>query len=79
MKIAVMPYRTNAELPEPVRVVLPKHAQDIFREAFNHAYENYAHSNKRNRGGTREGIAYRVAWAAVKKAYHKQNERWVRL
>jgi hypothetical protein len=33
-----MPYATNAALPSRVRSVLPEHAQDIYREAFNHAY-----------------------------------------
>ena len=33
-----MPYRENADLPPSVRDHLPRHAQDIFREAFNAAY-----------------------------------------
>ena len=33
-----MPYRTNTDLPPPVRGHLPSHAQDIYREAFNHAF-----------------------------------------
>jgi cation transport regulator len=32
-----MPYATNDELPPAVADHLPPHAQDIFREAFNHA------------------------------------------
>ena len=32
-----MPYRTNHDLPPPVRHVLPAHAQDIYRAAFNNA------------------------------------------
>jgi cation transport regulator len=30
-----MPYKTNKDLPENVTHVLPAHAQDIYREAFN--------------------------------------------
>jgi cation transport regulator len=56
-----MPYTKNADLPAPVRRYLPKHAQDIYRAAFNDAYERY--------GGDREAIAHRVAWAAVKRRY----------
>jgi len=37
-----MPYRTNDDLPVSVTAHLPYHAQDIYREAFNHAYA--AHS-----------------------------------
>ncbi len=73
-----MPYRTNAELPDRVRDHLPKHAQDIFREAFNHAYETYLQPSKRRWGGTRESVANRVAWAAVKRVYQKQKDQWVR-
>ena len=32
-----MPYRSNEDLPMPVQAHLPPHAQDIYREAFNHA------------------------------------------
>jgi hypothetical protein len=37
-----MPYRSNIDLPPPVRRVLPAHAQDIYREAFNHAFATMA-------------------------------------
>ena len=38
-----MPYAVNADLPPSVRSHLPEHAQDIFREAFNHAHAAHAH------------------------------------
>jgi len=66
-----MPYLSNADLPPPVRDHLPHHAQDIYREAFNHAWQEYA-------GDPRlEEIAHRVAWAAVKKVYVKAGAQWV--
>lgn len=34
-----MPYKTRDELPENVRGVLPEHTQDIFKDAFNNAWE----------------------------------------
>ena len=37
-----MPYASNADLPPSVRRNLPDHAQDIFREAFNHAFAAHA-------------------------------------
>ncbi|MEJ2378883.1 MAG: ChaB family protein, partial [Pseudolabrys sp.] len=37
-----MPYPVNADLPPSVRHHLPEHAQDIYREAFNHAYGAHA-------------------------------------
>jgi cation transport regulator len=36
-----MPYATNFDLPPSVRAHLPEHAQDIFRQAYNHAFDRY--------------------------------------
>ena len=66
-----MPYETNDELPASVRQHLPPHAQDIFRAAFNHAWTEY-----KNRAD-QEGIARRVAWAAVKRRYRKAGTDWI--
>jgi cation transport regulator len=63
-----MPYSANADLPGPVREHLPEHAQDIFRAAFNAAWE--AH------GGSEE-TAFRIAWAAVKRRYRKVAGAWI--
>jgi cation transport regulator len=30
-----MPYDSNADLPDNLQHILPEHAQDIYREAFN--------------------------------------------
>ena len=68
-----MPYRANADLPPSVSNHLPAHAQDIYREAFNHSFA--AH-----RGDARqEEIAHRTAWAAVKRTYQKVGAQWVPL
>lgn len=63
-----MPYATNDDLPASVREHLPPHAQDIFREAFNHAHAQH-HGD--------DAAAFRIAWAAVKRQYDKVDERWV--
>lgn len=64
-----MPYKTNSQLPDQVRDNLPEHAQDIYREAFNNAYDQYD-SEKR---------AIKVAWSAVKQIYEKNDEgKWVK-
>jgi cation transport regulator len=44
-----MPYAVNADLPPSVRSHLPEHAQDIFREAFNHAHAAHAHDPGRRK------------------------------
>jgi cation transport regulator len=63
-----MPYASNHELPPAVCRHLPPHAQDIFREAFNHAWDSY---------GADEPRAFRVAWGAVKRVYVKVGDDWV--
>jgi cation transport regulator len=68
---AILPYASNADLPQSVRHHLPAHAQDIFREAFNHAFA--AHAGEADQ----EERAFRIAWAAVKRSYEKVGEEWV--
>jgi cation transport regulator len=68
-----MPYDTNEDLPPGVRAHLPPPAQDIFREAFNSAWDGYGASHP----SRREEIAFRVAWAAVKRRYQKVDDFWV--
>ncbi len=65
-----MPYDKIDDLPESVREHLPKHAQEIYRAAFNSAWDEYGHDESR---------AHRVAWGAVEKEYHKDDQgHWVR-
>jgi cation transport regulator len=66
-----MPYANNDDLPPSVRDHLPFHAQDIFRAAFNNAYE--AHIDDPHR----EEIAFRIAWAPVKRKYRKMGAYWI--
>lgn len=60
-----MPYKTERDLPESVRDNLPAHAQEIYRAAFNSAWDEYEHDEER---------AHRVAWAAVKHSYEKDEQ-----
>ena len=62
-----MPYSSIAELPSSVRDKLPRHAQEIYKEAFNNAYDEYAERGPEGR----EETAHKVAWTAVKKKYRK--------
>lgn len=73
-----MPYDRLSELPDSVRNVLPQHAQEIYKDAFNNAWQQYADEDTRRGDASREETAHRVAWAAVKKKYEKQGEKWVR-
>ncbi len=42
-----MPYKTKSDLPESVKHVLPSHAQDIYKEAFNSAWDQYKDKDDR--------------------------------
>jgi len=71
---AAVPYASIEDLPPPIREYLPPHAREIYRSAFNNAWDEYA-----GRGERREEIAHRVAWAAVKHRYRKEGNAWVPL
>jgi cation transport regulator len=74
-----MPYATDSELPASVKNHLPEHAQHIYRKALNNAYEEYKDPKKRrDPSEDPEVVAHQVAWAAVKKEYHKEGDKWVR-
>ena len=72
-----MPFRSTSDLPDPVRHVLPAHAQDIYKEAFNSAYDEYKDPDDRRGKASREEVSHRVAWNAVKKMYEKgDDDKW---
>lgn len=60
-----MPYRSTGALPESVRDHLPQHAQETYLAAYNSAWDEYDHDEER---------AHRVAWAAVKHKYAKNEQ-----
>jgi len=69
-----MPYKTNADLPESLKNVLPEHAQEIYLEAYNSAWDHYDEPEERQGDSSREETARRVAWAAVKRIYQKDDK-----
>ena len=73
----MMPYKRTGDLPDSVRHVLPNHAQEIYKEAFNSAWEQYKEESDRRGDASREETAHRVAWAAVKQGYEKgDDDKW---
>ena len=63
-----MPYEKLTDLPDSVRNNLPEHAQEIYKEAYNSAEEQYGEESR----------AHRVAWSAVERKYEKdENGNWV--
>jgi cation transport regulator len=66
-----MPYKSIEDLPENVRHCLPKKAQKIYLEAFNHAFIQY--KNRKDQ----EVTSHKIAWSTVKKKYVKDLEgKW---
>ncbi|KON85466.1 cation transporter [Sporosarcina globispora] len=64
-----MPYDKLSDLPDSVKDNLPHHTQEIFKEAFNSASEEY----------DEEETPFKVAWSAVKKKYEKNDDdKWVK-
>lgn len=66
-----MPYKHIGDLPDSVRDNIPEHAQEIYKEAFNNAWDEYADATKRRGDESREEVAHKVAWTAVKAKYAK--------
>lgn len=66
-----MPYQSIDDLPESVRSHLSKHAQEIYLAAFNSAWNEYDDPDERRGDESRDEAAHKVAWAAVKHQYQK--------
>lgn len=72
-----MPYKSRTELPDNVKNVLPAHAQSIYQEAFNSAWDEYKEKKDRRGDESREEVAHKVAWSAVKHQYEKgDDDKW---
>jgi cation transport regulator len=71
-----MPYQSNKDLPDSVKDNLPRHAQDIYREAFDNAWDEYQDPARRRGSESLEEVAHKVAWAAVKQKYEKVGGEW---
>jgi cation transport regulator len=66
-----MPYQNVYELPDSVEAHVPRHDQEIYKEAFNHAFDEYADPAQWSGQTSREETAHKVAWAAVKRVLEK--------
>ncbi|PEN12863.1 cation transport regulator ChaB [Longibacter salinarum] len=73
-----MPFNRIDQLPDSVRDNLPKHAQEIYKEAYNSAEDEYDDPDKRRGDESKEETAHRVAWSAVKQKYTKKYGEWTR-
>ncbi len=63
-----MPYKQISQLPDGVKNNLPKGDQEIYKEAYNSAEDQYGEESR----------AHRVAWSAVEQKYEKNEKgNWV--
>lgn len=69
-----MPYTNVNQLPGALQSTLPARAQHIYKEAYNDAWRAYSNAGMDN-GGSREEVAHKMAWGAVKRTYRK-NGTW---
>jgi cation transport regulator len=61
-------YKQITQLPDGVKNNLPKHAQEIYKEAFNSAEDQYGEESR----------AHATAWSAVENKYEKNEKgNWV--
>jgi len=74
-----MPCDTVTKLPRSVKDNLPKHhAQEIYKEAYNSAWDQYKDSKDRRGDTLHEKTAHRVAWSSAKNKYTKNDDgKWV--
>ena len=69
-----MPYDSISDLPDNVRDNLPKHAQEIYQESYNSAWDEYEDPEDRRGSESREATAHKVAWNAVENKYEKNDD-----
>ncbi len=74
--------RSSSSLSARTRKVidtLPYHAQKIYSEAHKNALKQYESPSKRRgcKHKSKEQVAHKVAWSAVKKEYKKKGDKWV--
>ncbi len=65
-------YESIEELPDTVSDVLPQEAQEIYLETYNRSWETY--DKDRESAMSREAVANRDGWTAVKREFTKDDE-----
>ena len=72
-----MQYETVKQLPIPIRDILPEKAKEIYRKAYNQAWEEF--DKDAHRGLNQQGLAHQQAWGAVKQEYVLDLDEWRRI
>lgn len=69
-----MPDDYIGDLSDSINEHLPEHAQEIHKEAFNSAWDQYMDPDDRRGDAVREETAHEVAWSAVKEQHEKGDD-----
>ena len=65
-------YDSIEELPDTVRDVLPREAQEVYLEGFTESWESY--DEEKTSEMSQEAVANRDAWALVKTKFTRDDE-----
>jgi len=69
---------SNVELPKNIQHHLPKQAQELYRETYNHVRAFYRDPRKRKCNNKDEQRIRSIAWCAVENRYKRiDNGDWV--
>jgi cation transport regulator len=71
-----MRYATVKQLPATIRDVLPDKAKEIYRKAYNQAWEKFDKDGRR--GLNQPGLAHQQGWTAVQHEYVFDLDQWHR-
>lgn len=71
-------YESIDELPDTLRDVLPREAQEVYVEAYNDSWRSY--DEEKTSEMSRAAVANRDGWAAVKREFVEDEEtgKWYR-
>jgi cation transport regulator len=72
-----MPYKKVDDLPNSLLNTLPRPATEIYRKAYNSAWDEYEDPASRHDDASREETSHKVAWGAVKNKYEKKDGKWI--
>lgn len=74
-----MPYINNAQLPKGVQTYLSEAAQEIYRDAYNYAWDNCRYAQDRHDSDdSRQVTANRMAWERVKECCSRDRRgKWI--
>ncbi|MDF2176730.1 ChaB family protein [Aliiglaciecola sp. CAU 1673] len=74
-----MSYVDCAHLPDYIQDDLPPEGQELYRVAFNLAWDKYEDEEKRDKDYTREELSHMAAWREIKDHYRqRENGKWVK-